>query len=51
MDILMYVLTTTICMSVKTTQFLVQEGNDVVETRKQLPLDLCYGMTIHKRKL
>ena len=33
---------------VQMTQFLVQEGNVVVGTRKQLPLDLCYGMTIHK---
>ena len=33
---------------VQMTQFLVQEGNVVIGTRKQLPLDLCYGMTIHK---
>lgn len=33
---------------IQMTQFLIQEGNVVVGTRKQLPLNLCYGTTIHK---
>jgi hypothetical protein len=33
---------------VQPTQFIVEDGNRVLGTRTQVPLDLCYGMTIHK---
>ena len=33
---------------IQPTQFIVENGNRVLGTRTQVPLDLCYGMTIHK---